>query len=73
MTPALDESGPDGEGCGCREGGGQSRGRDRDHGGGCCGGRRHDEEATLSRDEEIALLERRIADSRARLDELRRG
>lgn len=75
MTLALDKTDPDGQGCGRRGGHGDGEGHGLGHGEGgrCCGGRRHHEQVPLSRDEEIAVLERQIADSKVRLDELRRG
>ena len=65
--PALEKTGLDGQGC-C----GRHDGHGHEGGGHCCGGRGQDG-ASLSREEEIAALEQQIADSRARLDQLRRG
>jgi hypothetical protein len=67
MMPALDKTGPDGQGCRHREGG-HRHGHGED--GRCCDGRHYHEEGPLSREEEIAVLERQIADSEARLYEL---
>jgi hypothetical protein len=70
MMPALDRTGPDGQGC-RHQGGGHQHGHGE--GGRCCGGRHHHDEAPHSREEEIAVLEQQIAESKARLDELGRG
>ena len=67
--PDMDKTGPDGKGCRHHEGGHR---HGHEEGGQCCGGRRHrHDEAPLTREEEIAYLERVIADSEARLFELR--
>lgn len=70
MMPALDKTGVGAQGCRHGEGG---RRHGHAEGGRCCGDRHRNEETPLSRAEEIAGLEQRIADSQARLDELRRG
>ena len=72
MMPESDRTGAEEQGC-CRgqEGGGRSR--DHAEGGHCCGGRHGHDDVALPREEEIAVLERQIADSQARLEQLRRN
>ena len=72
MTPALDVVAPDAHGCRHRH---SDEGHGHGHrvGGRGCGGRRRHEEVELSLEEEIAVLEQQIAESKAQLDELRRS
>jgi hypothetical protein len=64
MMPALDETGPDKQGCcGRHDGEGHGHGHGHKDGGRCCGGRRGHDGAAHACEAEIAALEQKVAEN----------